>query len=204
MTTTASSTWQTSSSPAFPSLRGFRRTAVAAAGDVPYRPAMDLKLQRPRAACARTGRTFASGDVMVSALVRDGAALERIDYAAEAWEEPPPGTLAWWRCRYAAAGPAGPTLAPPDVLLDVLEELESRPEEAALRYLLALQLVRRKVLRIVEPAAADAAGMDGHEVLVLSCRKRSSEYRVTVVPPGSLTDGVEERLHALLWSGGDA
>lgn len=142
---------------------------------------------------------------MVSALVRDGAALERIDCAAEVWQEPPPGTLAWWRSRYAAAGPAGPVLAPPDVLLDVLEEMESRPEEAALRYLLALQLVRRKVLRIVEPAAAEAAvGTDGQETLVLSCRKRSSEYRVTVVPPASLADGVEERLHALLWSGGEA
>lgn len=142
---------------------------------------------------------------MVSALVRDGSTLERIDCAAEAWEEPPPGTLAWWRSRYSAAGPAGPALAPPDVLLDVLEEMESRPEDTALRYLVALQLVRRKVLRIMESAAGEPeSDTAGRELLVLSCRKRGSDYRVAVVPPEALADGVEERLHALLWSGGEA
>ncbi|MDA1039825.1 MAG: hypothetical protein O3A37_06000, partial [Planctomycetota bacterium] len=115
---------------------------------------------------------------MVSALVREAGGLERIDCAAEAWEGPPPGTLAWWRSIYTPAAAAGPTLAPADVLLDVLEEMEGRAEEAALRYLIALQLVRRKVLRIIEQNSADASA-DG-ETLVVACRKRRSEYRVAL------------------------
>ena len=140
---------------------------------------------------------------MVSALVRDEGTLERIDCVAEAWEGPPPGTLAWWRSLYTPATAAGPTLAPADVLLDVLDDLESRPEEAALRYLIALQLVRRKVLRIVDQTSAEAA-TDG-EKLVVACRKRRSEYRVAVVSAEeAAADGVQERLQALLWSGGEA
>lgn len=142
---------------------------------------------------------------MVSALVRDEGTLERIDCVAEAWEGPPPGTLAWWRSLYTPATAAGPTLAPADVLLDVLEELETRPEEAALRYLIALQLVRRKVLRIVERGAADVpTDHDRREILVVACRKRRSEYRVRMVATEEVVAaGVDERLQTLLWSGGE-
>lgn len=203
MTTTALSTWQTSCSPRLPRLRGLCEMRVAVAAGDPYRPAMDLKVQRPRGVCARTGRTLSAGEPMVSALVRDSGTLERIDCLAEAWEGPPAGTLAWWRSVYAPAAAAGPTLAPADVLLDVFEELEARPDEVALRYLIALQLVRRKVLRIVEQAAETPADHD--ETLVVACRKRRSEYRVAVVPPQAVVaEGVEERLQALLWSGGEA
>lgn len=142
---------------------------------------------------------------MVSVLVRDAGALERIDCVADAWEGPPAGTLAWWRSVYSPNAAAGPTLAPVDVLLDVLEELEPRPEEAALRYLIALQLVRRKVLRIIERAAEPTAGHDDRETLTLACRKRRSEYCVAVVPAEeAAAAGVEQRLQALLWSGGEA
>jgi hypothetical protein len=205
MTTTASSTWQTCCSPRLPSLRGLWEMRVAAAVADPYRPAMDLKLQRPRGVCARTGRTLSAGEPMVSALVRDAGTLERIDCVAEAWEGPPAGTLAWWRSVYAPAAATGPTLAPADVLLDVFEELEARPDETALRYLIALQLVRRKVLRIVERAADVGDDSADRDTLFVACRKRRSEYRVTVVSPQAVVaEGVEERLQALLWSGGEA
>jgi hypothetical protein len=88
----------------------------------------------------------------------------------------------------------------------VLEQLEDKPEDAALRYLVALQLVRRKVLRIL-----DRQGL-GHGVklapsdqLVLACRKRDTQYNVqVVVPQGTEAVGLEERLSSLLWSGGAA
>lgn len=165
---------------------------------------MDLKLHRPRGTCAHTGRPFAANETFYSALVRAEAGLERIDCAAEAWAGPPAGTLAWWQSRYSPKDAGGPTLAPPDVLLDVLEQLEDRPEDAALRYLIALELIRRRVLRIVERPAAKSAG-SASEPLVLACRKRDRDYVVSTVTPGAATaGGVEERLQALLWSGGAA
>jgi chorismate-pyruvate lyase len=91
----------------------------------------------------------------------------------------------------------GPTLAPPDVLLDALESLEQAGDDP-LRYMLALQLVRRRVLRIAdEPAAESDEG-----TLTFTCRKRDREYRVRQVDAAEVAaDGVEARLAALLWSG---
>ncbi len=158
---------------------------------------MDLKLHRPHGACALTGRPFVAGEPFHSALVRGKGSLDRIDVAPEAWTGPPDGTLAWWRSTYPAPDAAGPALAPVEVLLDVLEELDGRPDDEPLRYLLALQLVRRRVVKIVDdpPAASPDA-------LLLACRKRDCEYRVRIVSPQeAVAAGVEARLNALLWSG---
>lgn len=162
---------------------------------------MDIKLHRPRGTCAVTGRALVPGEMFFSALVRSPGGLERLDVAAEAWSGPPERTLAWWRSAYPAADVAGPELAPVDVLLDVLEELEGRDDDAPIRYLLALQLVRRRALRIVDDRADARVAAE----LVLACRKRDREYRVRVaVPERAATAAVEERLTALLWSGGAA
>lgn len=162
---------------------------------------MDLKLHRPQATCATTGRTFVPGELFYSAVVRGRGAVERLDIAAEAWQGPPEGSLAWWRSRYPQAGVTGPTLAPVDALLDALEHLEQEDDEP-LRYLLALQLVRRRVLRIADAAESDAEDASAAAVLTLACRKRDRDYRVRVVAAEeAAADGVEARLAALLWSG---
>jgi hypothetical protein len=162
---------------------------------------MDLKIHRPHGACTATARPFAPGETFYSALVRGAAGLERIDWCAAAWTGPPADAVCWWRSAYPAAEAAGPALAPVEVLLDVLEDLDDRPEEAALRYLLALQLVRRRVLRIVDAAGSAVAGAE----LVLACRKRDREYR-GAGPDHAAAAGPEvaERLTALVWSGGAA
>ena len=167
---------------------------------------MDLKLHRPLAACTRTNRPFVPGETFYSALVRSQGRLERLDCVADAWQGPPPHTLAWWRSVYPAGESRGSTLAPPDVLLDVLEQLEGRPDDAALRYLVALQLVRRRVLRITDRSKTTAgehtAGERAGDALILGCRKRESEYRVQVVPmQAAAVAGLEEQLSSLLWSG---
>jgi len=165
---------------------------------------MDLKLHRPHAACATTGRSFVAGAPMVSALVRSQGRIDRCDYALDAWTGPPDNTLAWWRSTYPAGAAAGVTLAPAHVLLDVVEELEGSESDAALRYLLALELLRRRAVRLVE-RPADAPADAGACELVVACRQRDREYRVREVPAAeAAAPGVEQRLTALLWSGGAA
>jgi hypothetical protein len=159
---------------------------------------MDIRLHRPQSVCSRTGRTFTAGDVFVSALVRENGGLSRIDVSPSAWDEPPPGTIAWWRSRYPAPGEAGPSLAPVDILLDALESLEGDAESQPLRYLLALQLVRRRVLKIQDQH--DEASRDGS--LALACRRRDREYRVPAITIDQATDpAIAAKLEALLWSG---
>jgi len=159
---------------------------------------MDIKLHRPQPSCSRTGRGFAAGECFFSALVRGDSGLARIDVAAEAWEGPPGDAVAWWRSRHATTGEAGPTLAPIDVLLDALEALEESPGDEPLRYLLALEIVRRRGLRFKDGPAVDEVG----DALVLACRRRDRDYVVRPVPPAEAADpAVAARLTALLWSG---
>jgi len=174
---------------------------------------MDLKLQRPGSSCQRTEETFVAGDTIYSALVREDGSLVRLDWSAAAWSGPPDNTLAWWRSVVPAAEEKGVKLAPVDILLDTLEALESEPSEASLRYLLALQLVRRRVLRFadsVETAAVELGeepGRDDEAVgsVVFSCRRRGCDFTVMVaIPEPSERQAVEERLAGLLWSGGEA
>lgn len=158
---------------------------------------MDLRVHRPQATCATTARPFAAGDVVCSALVRRNGTVERVDVAADAWIGPPDDAIAWWRCRFPAPHDAGREPAPADALLDVLEALEESGDEP-LRYLLALQLVRRRILKMADERAA--GGDEG--VLVLGCRRRGRDYRVRVAAAAEADrEGVEDRLAALLWSG---
>lgn len=160
---------------------------------------MEYKLHRPQPVCSRTGRGFAVGEEFFSTLVRGEHGLERLDIAAEAWEGPPPAAVAWWRARREDAAATGPVLAPIEVLLDAFEAMEDEPADAALRYLLALQLVRRRVLRI-EGDASDQEAAPG--TVSFSCRRRDRDYQVAAAAPDELSDpAIASRLTALLWSG---
>ncbi len=157
---------------------------------------MDLKLHRPQSICSRTGRSLSPGESFFSALVRGPEGLDRIDVAAEAWDGPPAGTIAWWKSVCSAPSASGPSLAPVDVLLDAIEGLAGEASDEAVRYLLALQLARRRVLKLEGP------GEDGGDAIIFSCRRRDSEYRIEPVDASVLADPqVAARLTALLWSG---
>lgn len=159
---------------------------------------MDIKLHRPQSVCSRTGHGFTPGETFVSVLVRATGGLTRLDVADKAWDGPPPSTVAWWRSRYPLPGEAGPALAPVEVLLDALESLEGDPSAEPLRYLLALQLVRRRVLRVREQHAEPPEDGAWH----LACRRRERDYRVRIVSATDASDpAVAARLDALLWSG---
>ena len=58
---------------------------------------MDYEVQRSTRHCSVTGREFAPGESFYSVLLSEGADLRRLDYAADAWQGPPPEALAWWK-----------------------------------------------------------------------------------------------------------
>lgn len=158
---------------------------------------MDVKIHRPQGACSVTGRSFAPGELFHSALVREAGGIQRVDVCADAWSGPPAEALAAWRSAFPTAS-SGPTLAPVEVLLDLLEELDGQADEAPLRYMLALELVRRRVLKMSDaPPVAS-----GPRELVLICRRRDREYRVAeAAPDAAVVADIGQRLTALLWSG---
>ena len=82
-----------------------------------------------------------------------GDEYERKDYSAESWQGPPEGTIGWWKNRMPTSDEKKMVLAPPEVLIDLLRQMEGFPGKEKSRYLLALMLMRR---RIVRPATRNA------------------------------------------------
>ena len=69
--------------------------------------------------------------------------------------------------------------APNDVMLHFFEELENQPDRADMRFVLALLLVRRRVLREDDRTKDER----GREVTVLFCPRNDKSYEVPTVLP---------------------
>lgn len=166
---------------------------------------MDYELQRSMRKCAATGREFAPGEAFYSVLTSEGAKVVRNDYSAEAWQGPPDGALGWWKSQTPATDTKSkkPHWAPNDVMLQLFDELAEAPDRADMRYVLALLLLRRRVLRLEESeregASADSASETDRETLLVYCPRRQAEYRVPVtMPDRARADEIQNELARLL------
>ena len=129
---------------------------------------MDFEVQRCTRHCAATGRELKPGETFYSTLVAEGSQVLRRDYAAEAWQGPPEGVLGWWKSHLPARDARRVHWAPNDVMLELLEQLETQPEKHDMRYVLSLLLVRRRVVRLEDTQRDEA----GDEISVLYCPRR--------------------------------
>jgi hypothetical protein len=155
---------------------------------------MDFEIQRCTRRCAASGRELAPGEAYFSVLRRQGAELARADYAAAAWRGPPDDCVGWWKSRMPDRDAGRAKLAPNDVLLELFRQLEAVPEKQDLRFVLALLLVRRRVLQVEEPPVVDA------KIMVLYCPRDESTYRVeSSMPSDERIEQIQEELARLLY-----
>ena len=158
---------------------------------------IDYEVQRCTRHCAATGRELAPGEVFYSTLTSEAAQVVRRDYAREAWQGPPPGVLGWWKSQMPQRDARKLHWAPNDVMLELLETLESQPDKEDMRYVLALLLIRRRVVRLEETEHDEQS----REVSVLYCPRRETTYRVrTIVPNEERTAQIQEELSRLLFA----
>lgn len=156
----------------------------------------EFEVARASRSCAATGRELRDGERFFSALVPAGAQLERRDYSPEGWTGPPAEALAWWQATMPSRSARRARLAPNDVLLELFEELAARPEVQDQRYVLALLLVRRRVLRLEENIAAG-----GQDVCRLFCPRNEQTYEVPVaVPDAERAQEIQDELARLLYA----
>ncbi len=157
---------------------------------------MDYNVKRSTRHCAETGRELVPGEEFYSVLIAAGAELQRRDYCVEAWQGPPEGVIGWWKSQVPPPNAKRVTWAPNDVMLQFFEELDDQPDKQDMRYVLALLLVRRRVMRLDESEQDETGG----EVLVLYCPRRDATYRVpSVVPDPSRIGTIQEELAQLLF-----
>ena len=175
---------------------GFSRVHAFAFFLTPNR--MDYEVQRCTRRCANSGRELADGEMFYSVLLADGHDVRRVDYAAEAWTGPDRSdVLGWWRSQMPSRDQKRARMAPNDVLLGYFHELENSPLEQDTRYVLALLLVRRRVLRLDETEPTPAGG----NVLVLYCPREDATYRVAdALPDEARVQEIQKRLSELLYA----
>lgn len=118
----------------------------------------EYKVSRCSRRCCVEDRGLRDGEWYYSVVIEEGEELIRRDYSAAAWKEPPPGTIGWWKSRMPEAGTRKMVLAPEPVLIDQLRRMEADESQGALRYLLALTMLRRRVVRCLPPGDASKAG----------------------------------------------
>ena len=89
--------------------------------------------------------------------------------------------------------------APNDVMLDYFQQLAECAEKQDVRYVLALLMTRRRLLRF-EDTETDERGV---ETLVLFCSRNDTEYRVvSSVPDQQRAEEIQEDLARLLLGDG--
>lgn len=119
---------------------------------------MELRIKSLAQQCALTGEAFGDGETVACHLYRDDAGeLQRVDVRAAAGEgyAPPGAVLCRWQRRFKAgtdeAEERRERLASAESLfLSMEEEAASDGDAKALRYLLALMLERKRVLKARE------------------------------------------------------
>jgi len=117
---------------------------------------LDWQIKSRSNCCARKATPFAEGDVIYTLLFRDQNQLTREDISEAAWLEVKDSVqpYSFWRSRYE---PPPPTPPPPaslakesaETLLRRLIE-EARPDLTNARYVVALMLERKKILKQVD------------------------------------------------------
>jgi hypothetical protein len=119
--------------------------------------------------CAATGRPFAKGERVHSALYwRDGQ-YQRVDLCAEAWQarneniEP----LSAWQAEFTPPPPPEPEALKKDDAESLLRRMiaENAPATRNARYILALMLERKRVLRQIEKQKQEGASVLVYEHL---------------------------------------
>ncbi len=136
-------------------------------------------VQRPSGVCVATGRAMEPGEACYSALVDvpeaerevgDTVGMRRVDVSAAAWEGGgdvegfrPPHLFSYWKTQVPQPNEKKKTFVDDAVLLNLLRRLEdaTQPQRLAFRYVVALILMRKKLLRYDGSDRVDDPNGDG-------------------------------------------
>lgn len=135
---------------------------------------MEWQIHRPTRRCAQSDRELKEGETYYSALLSEGAEYKRLDFAADAWSGPPEGTIAWWKSQIPTRESTRARLAPSEALLQFFEELTESGEQPDLVYVMALLMLRRKIMRLEDEKKDE----QGEPTLVLYCGRNEQTYEI--------------------------
>ena len=117
----------------------------------------DWSIQSRSGRCAATGREFAEGEFFYTLLFRERGGFRREDLSEEAWKERQADAKAhepysFWRAKFEPPAAGAPEALAKETAEDLLRSYMSGQDEAHAnaRYILALMLERKRLLKQVE------------------------------------------------------
>lgn len=142
---------------------------------------MEWKIGKPGRACVSCGRQFSENEEFFSCLLAEPQGMTRQDYCLTCWKENRPKCISYWRSRVPPKQNTVPKIPPTRRLLELFDslpphELAHDPETTLrIRYVLALLLMQKRVLKLV-----DTIYQDEYEDMILYCQTYGRTYRVRV------------------------
>jgi hypothetical protein len=163
----------------------------------------EYAIQRSSRKCYRNNRPLEPGERYISAIVQKGSELVRRDFGLDAWPGPDANTIGWWKTSIPTKKNAGKTLAPPRVLVDTLNAMLETPGQGSIAYLLALLLVRRRILIEVDSFSSPNVEAQITEPTQLELRFASDDrlLNVPIVPSSpEQSSELQSKLTELLYA----
>jgi len=135
----------------------------------------EWEVEPAKGRCAVTGRGFQEGEEFYTVLFQEGESFRRADYGVDAWAGPPEGSFCHFKTRVPVKEKRKQLLADNETLVSFFTRLGDQTEPAGVqfRFVLALILMRKRMLRY-EGSATE----DGAEVWHMVLAADRSEHRV--------------------------
>lgn len=138
----------------------------------------DWQLDAPKGRCAVTNRQLIEGEAFYSVLFEDDAVeggFRRVDYSLEAWDGVPEGAFCSFKTQVPIREKRRRLLVDNDVLVNFFLRLadETNPLRVQFRFVLALILMRKKILRY-----DGCSKQEADEVWQMTLTSDHSEHRV--------------------------
>jgi hypothetical protein len=153
--------------------------------------------------CSATGKPFVEDEVFYTLLFDETTGYRREDWSEEAFKARPADAVlpfSFWRTKYTPPPPAAPETLGKQTAEDLLRSymVDDTPMRASARYLLAVMLERKRILKEVEVKRGD----DGNRVRIY---ERAGTGEVFIIPDPELKldelEQVQTELAAMLSPG---
>ena len=117
----------------------------------------EWEINKPLGQCHGTERKIEYGEEYFAALVDTEEGLQRQDFCADYWERQKPDVFCYWRTRLPDPGQKRQLFVDDQMLMAFFERLgkETEPEKINFRFVLALILMRKRILKYDETKTVD-------------------------------------------------
>ena len=117
----------------------------------------EWEINKPLGQCHGTERKIEYGEEYVGALVATEEGLQRQDFCADYWESEKPDVFCYWKTKLPEPGQKKQLFVDDQMLMAFFERLgkETEQEKINFRFVLALILMRKRILKYDETKSVD-------------------------------------------------